>query len=351
MYPQSIIDAIRATNDGKLVLPKRGIVQLPNATLFKTTDGYLPEPRVIGPIEVHPQLTPVLALFRPPIPTDAGQISYFEEPADLYPMDTGQIQLDVVKVTTEGGAKEDSNFGTYARKTLPMTTMRANVRCTEEVLEDEAQLETLLSDRLTQLAHRTLDRNIVAAAGTFNGLTGTSKEALVNNAGLLTYRSTDTAEDNTIPADPANDILAAALKLEQDTSTSATGVIVNSTRWYDIASMRDSTGSLANPTTMFGGQQYLAHAALPIGTSNDMKDGKKADEAWALVGDFARGADIYTRQGVVVETGRSIRTARDNTVTGDFEEYAIVLRVAFQAQIAWRRPSSFCQIKTAEANG
>lgn len=274
------------------------------STLFETAAGWLPETTRTGRVvefATRPiQVTDVI----PQTTTGQAAIVYMEE------------------TTFTNSAAEAAEGGTYAESALALTEKTSNVRkiatflpVTDEQLEDVAQAEAYLNNRLPFMLRQRLDQQILVGNGTAPNLRG------INNvAGIQTQAK---------GADPVPDAIYKALVLCRVTGRAfPNAVILHPFDWQDVRLLRTADGiyiwgnpSEAGPERIWGLQVVQSDAQ----TQNT-----------GLVGDFANFSELAIRRGAEMQISNSHSTY--------FVEGKQAVRADMRCAFVVYRPAAFCTV-------
>lgn len=273
-------------------------------TLFQTTAGMAPE-SVRSGLMVEAATRPIQVMdLIPSFPINQASFVYMEE------------------TTRTPGAAETAEAGTYPESAFQWTQKTSTVRkiadsipVTDEQLEDEAQVASLLDQRLMFGLRQRLDQQILVGDGTGNNLTGIN-----NTAGIQTQ---DLGSDDRITA------FAKALTLVRFTGRAVPNAAVfHPNDWLAILLIKDTNGQFlfGNP---FSGAGPTSLLGIPVAQSDAQT------ENTGLVGDFQTFSRLDDRRGVVVQTG---------FVGTQFTEGKVTLRGDLRTAFTVTRPAAFCQI-------
>ncbi|MGE4163875.1 MAG: phage major capsid protein [Vicinamibacterales bacterium] len=273
-------------------------------TLFETGAGFAPESVRSGVL--------VPAATRPIQILDLIPVFPIGQPIFKYMEETTRTHASAEKA--EGAAYAESTF-VWTEKTSPVQKITDSIPVTDEQLEDEAQVRSLLEQRLTFGLRQRLDLQVLVGNGTAPNLRG------INNVvGIQTQAK---------GADPAIVAFMKALtKVRFTGRASPSGAIFHPNDWQDILLTQNSNGDFlfGNPFTGPGPQSLFG---IPVAVS----DAQTQDTG--LVVDFANFTRIDDRRGVQVQTG---------FVGTQFTDGKVTLRADMRAAFTVTRPAAVCAI-------
>ena len=289
------------------------------AAVFKTTAGWPPESIRVPGLAIDSTARPVqvLDLFGTPLETTQNSVKYMRE--------TTLTNSAVEKA--EGTALGESALA-LSEIDLPVRKIGTIVPVTSEQLEDVAFVESYLQRRVPFLVRQRLDGQIVIGSGTapdIKGLTHSDHSSDI-----------DSLETSKVIVDPIADILRAKEKIRVDTfgMNMASAIIIAPAKWTDIQLKKDTTGNyyLGNVGPGWEARMW----GLPVVDCGVLPD--TTGKAWAMVGDFAGGADLVIRRDMLLEWGLQ---------GADFARDAVSLRATMRATLLVYRDGAFCVNKRA----
>ena len=214
----------------------------------------------------------------------------------------------------EGTAYPESAF-VWTQKTSPVQKIADSIPVTDEQLEDEAQVRSLLDQRLSFGIRQRLDQQILVGNGTPPNLRGIN--AVV---GIQTFAK---------GADSALVAFAKALTLIRFTGrANPSGAVAHPNDWQDIMLSQTTAGEF-----MFGNPFTQTAPTTVFGVPFALSDAQT--ENTVLVGDFANFSRLDDRRGVQVQTG---------WVASQFTEGKITIRADMRAAFTVTRPAAFVTI-------
>lgn len=295
-------DQWKKSKEGQVDIPLHLDIEL--KTLFETTAGFAPESVRSGLL--------VEGVTRPIQVTDLIPSFTIGQSAFVYMEET--TRTHAAAETAEGAAYKESTFE-WTQKTSPVQKITDSVPITDEQLEDEAQVMSLIDQRLSFGLRQRLDLQILVGNGTPPNLRG------INNvAGIQTQAK---GSDDRISA------FAKALTLIRVTGRSVpNGAVFHPNDWLAYMLLKNANGDFlfGNPFMSSGPQSLLG---IPVAESDAQT------ENTALIGDFANFSRIDDRRGVVVQTG---------FVNAQFTEGKVTMRADMRAAMTVTRPAAFCTL-------
>lgn len=273
-------------------------------TLFETGAGFAPEsvrsgllvPGATRPIQVIDLI--------PSFPISQASFVYMEE----------TTRTHAAAEKAEGVAYAESTF-VWTQRTSPVQKITDSIPVTDEQLEDEGQVQSLLEQRLAFGLRQKLDSQILVGSGTPPALRGMNNVVGIQTQALGT--------DSQIVA-----FLRALTKIRFTGRANPTGAVFHPNDWLDIILTQDAEGRFlfgnpfqgAGPTSLFG---------IPVAQSDAQT------ENTGLVADFVNFTRIDDRRGAMVQTGY---------VNAQFTEGEVTLRADMRAAFTVTRPAAVCQI-------
>lgn len=273
-------------------------------TLFETGAGFAPESVRSGVL--------VEAVTRPIQVTDLIPSFPINQASFVYMEETTRTHAAAEKA--EGAAYAESTF-VWTQKTSAVEKITDSIPVTDEQLEDEAQVRSLLDQRLRFGLRQRLDLQILVGNGTPPNLRG------VNNVVGIQTQAKGT--DDIITA-----FAKALTKVRFTGRATPSAAVFHPNDWQDYVLLKNSNGDFlfGNP---FMGPGPSALLGVPVAVSDAQT------ENTGLVGDFANFSRLDDRRGVMVQTG---------FVGTQFTEGKVTLRADLRAAFTVLRPAAFCQI-------
>lgn len=275
-------------------------------TLFQTSAGFAPE-SVRSGLLVEAATRPIQVLdLIPTFPINQASFVYMEETTRTH----AAAEVD------EAGTYQEDTFA-WTQKTSSVLKIGSIIPVTDEQLEDEGQVRSLLDQRLRFGLRQKLDSQILVGTGT-----GTPLQLLgINNKTGVQTQALGT--DDQIAA-----FMKALTKVRFTGRAVPNGAIFHPNDWQAVILLQNTNGDylFGNP---FMGPGPASLLGIPVAVS----DGQT--ENTGLVGDFANFSRLDDRRGVMVQTGYQANDFRDGKVSLRAD-----LRVAFTVT----RAAAFCQI-------
>lgn len=279
-------------------------------TLMSTGAGFAPESTRNGRV-VPFALTPIDFLdIIPSTTTSQAAVKYMEETtATNAAAETNESIQGTLATYPESALA-------YTEKTSPVQKIATFLPASDEQLEDEPQLLSMIENRLTYFIRQRLNSQVLSGNGTAPNLRG-----LLNVVGIQTQAK---------GTDPSPDAVYKAIVKCQIGSGQANpnAVGMNPVDWQNIRLLRTADGiyiwgspSEAGPSSIWG---------LPVVSTQALTAGT------AVVGDFANFAQLNVRRGIEVQVSNSHST---NFVNG-----VQAIRADMRAAFVVYRPAAFCTV-------
>ncbi len=273
-------------------------------TLFQTSAGFLPE-------SVRSDLL-VGAVTRPIQVTDLIPSFPINQPSFVYMLETTRTHAAAEKA--EGTAYPESTF-VWEEQTSAVRKIADSIPVTDEQLEDEQQIQSLLDSRLSFGVRQRLDLQILVGDGTPPNL-----EGINNVTGIQTQA---------LGADDRISAFAKALTLVRFTGrASPSGAVFHPNDWQEYVLLKNSNGDF-----LFGNPFQGAGPTSLLGVPVSVSDAQT--ENTGLVGDFANFSRLDDRRGVMVQLG---------FVGTQFVEGKMTMRADLRTAFTVTRPAAFCTI-------
>jgi HK97 family phage major capsid protein len=208
--------------------------------------------------------------------TDSNLISYLKE----------LVFTNAAAAVAEGAQKPESSI-TYDAVTDAVKKIAHWIPVTDEMLEDVAQMRSMIDARLRLGLALTEEDQLLNGSGAGANILG-----LMNRSGLATSvdQGADTNEDAIFKQIWA--IFTNALFM-------ADGIVMNPANWQTIALRKDSTGNYMATSPFAGNLQAQRLWGLPVVVTPSIVANT------ALIGAFKLAAQIFRRGGVRVEVSNS----------------------------------------------
>ncbi len=273
-------------------------------TLFETAAGYAIE-NVRSGLVVDKATRPIQVIDLIP----AFQIS---QSAFVYMEETTRTAAAAERA--EGTAYPESAF-VFTQRSSTVQKIADSIPVTDEQLEDESTVRSLLTQRLSFGIRQRLDQQILIGNGTTPNLRG-----ILNVSGIQTQ------------ALGADDRLAAiykAMTLIRFTGRAVpSGAVLHPNDWQDIVLTKTSGGEylFGNP---FMGVAPMSVFGMSVALSDALTEGT------GIVGDFNNFSRLDERRGVEVQTGY---------VGTQFTDGKLTLRADMRAAFTVTRPAAFATV-------
>lgn len=279
-------------------------------TLMSTGAGFAPEVQRTGRV-VPFALTPIDFLdIIPSTTTSQAAVKYMEETtATNASAETAESVQGTLATYPESALA-------YTEKVSPVQKIATFLPASDEQLEDEPQLRSMIENRLTYFIRQRLNGQVLSGNGTAPNLRG-----LLNVVGIQTQAK---------GTDPSPDAVYKAIVKCQIGSGQANpnAVGMNPVDWQNVRLLRTADGiyiwgspSEAGPSSIWG---------LPVVSTQALTAGT------AVVGDFANFAELNVRRGIEVQVSNSHGT---NFVNG-----VQAIRADMRAAFVVYRPAAFCTV-------
>lgn len=295
-------DQWKKSMEGKVDVPLHLEIEL--KTLFQTSAGFAPE-SVRSGLLVEDVTRPIQVTdLIPSFPINQSSFVYMEE--------TTRTHSAAEKA--EGVAAPESAF-VWTERTSTVRTIKDSIPVTDEQLEDEAQVQSLLDQRLRFGLRQRLDLQILVGDGIAPNLEGINEVTGIQTQAL--------GVDDRISA------FAKTLTLVRFTGrASPSGAVFHPNDWQAFVLLKNANGDFlfGNP---FSGPGPTSLLGVPIAVSDAQT------ENTGLVGDFANFSRLDDRRGVIVMTG---------FVGTQFTEGKVTLRATLRTAFTVTRPAAFATL-------
>jgi HK97 family phage major capsid protein len=249
--------------------------------------------------------------------------------ADLFPQGVANTPLirylvessltNAAATVAEGGLKPESALA-FTAKDETLKKIATFLPITDEMLEDWAQAQSYINQRLTLFVKQTEEVQLLSGDGTGSNLLG-----LLNRTGLATSIAKGTSPslsgDNDMDA-----IFRQITAIRFSSFLEPDAIVIDPTAWQTITLSKNSQGSyyangpfmdVQNPSLW--GRRVVVTPAITAGT--------------ALVGAFQQGGQIFRKGGLTVEAS--------NSHSDFFQRNLTALRAEERLGLAVYRPSAF----------
>ena len=251
--------------------------------------------------------------------TDSPIVSYVKQSAETIG----------AAATAEKGAKPQADF-TLARVNEQVGKIAVVAKLTDEMLQDAAQVETFLTNRLIGQVIREEENEVLNGTGypALNGVLGRS--------GLATSISAGTTGTLADPSKLVDAIFKQVTAIRTTAFVEPDAIVINPTDWQYIRLARDANGQY------YAGGPFTGAYGNPQPSNVDMLWGLKVvtspriASGTVLVGGFAEGGQLFKRQGITVEM--------TNSNEDDFKNNLIAVRAETRSALAVYRPGAFGKV-------
>lgn len=273
-------------------------------TLFQTTAGWSPETTRTGKLVFDAQRPIQVVDIIPLGNTNQSAVVYMEE----------TTFTNNAAETAEGGASPEAAL-VYTERTTTVRKISVFIPVTDEMLEDEARIASLLDNRLRFMLQQRLDLQILVGDGVAPRL-----EGINNVTGVLTQAK---GVDNRPDA-----IYKGITQIRVTGQAEPNAYVTHPNDWQPIRLLQTADGiyiwgspSDAGPSRIWG---------LPV------LQAQAQTENIGLLGDYANFVELVMRRGVEVQISDS---HSDFFIKGKK-----AIRASLRAALPTYRPEAFCQI-------
>lgn len=293
----------RANAAIELPIDPQNFLRGPQNTEFTTSAGWAPESLRTGRVVLDAQREIEVSAAFPVFPTTQAAVVYMEE------------------TTFTNNAAERAESGAYAESALALTERSQTVRSigtslpvTDEQLADEASVGPYLDQRLGFMVRQRLDGQLITGNGIAPNLLGTLNVGSINSQAK--------------GADNTPDAIYKGADLVRVTGRANPSVVISHpTDWQAVRLLKTADGIYIWGSPMDAGPARIW--GLPVILTTAITQGI------ALVGDYARFAALYMRQGLEVMTGY---------VNDDFTDGRVTIRAGLRCAVVHFRPEAFTQV-------
>lgn len=200
---------------------------------------------------------------------------------------------------SQGAAKPESDL-TFEQYNVPITTVAHWIKVSNQLLADAPAIVSYIETRLRDGLAQRIDAQLLNGDGTSPNLSG-----LTDSGNFTTY--TPSSDDTLVDAINRAKYLLWARGYAPDT------VIVNPADWGAMERLRESSGG-----AYLYGMPGVAAGVNPFGVRVVLSSNMSTGYFW--IGNVARAATLYERQGSVIEMGYVDKDFTNNLVTIRAEE-------------------------------
>ena len=273
-------------------------------TLFQTSAGFAPESVRTGKIVAYAARRVTVPDLIPQTTTMQAAIKYMEE----------TTFTNAAAPRSEGGAYAESAL-VYTERSTTIESVGTLLPVTDEQLEDEPQVRSMLDVRLIYMVMLALEGQLITGDGNTPNLAG-----FLNKSGVGSQaKGSDSVPDA---------IYKGITSVRSSGFAEPSGLIIHPNDWQDVRLLTTTDGlyiwgnpSEAGPERIWG---------LPLAITTAMT------ENTALLGDFPLYSELAIRRGVVVES----TNAHDDY----FAKGKQAIRAGIRAALVIYRPSAFCKV-------
>lgn len=254
--------------------------------------------------------------------TDQNTIIYLQETA----------AAEITGAAKAENAVLDEDDVVYTQLTAPVASVGGYITAPEVMLADLPAVASLINTRLPYKVERAMENGILSFDGTGGAFTG-----ILESAGLQSIAFADVdGTDN--PAKKLDLIRKALTKIQwQNMGAGAAqggfdpdGIAMHPSDWEAISMLKDGYGRYYKQDPFATGDGVARVWGLPVSITPAVALNKP------IVGAWKQGAQLFNRQGVLVELTNS-----DGT---NFTKRLVTIRAARRAGLAVWRPANFVEV-------
>jgi HK97 family phage major capsid protein len=292
----------RAMNGGRFV------INLPDVdvkTLMERTAGFAPENMRLDRVVLSAQVVPNVASLIPQSNTSLNDVKFMYE----------STFTNNAAFVAEGSAPTDSAF-VFTEQSDPVEKIVGWLPVTDEQLDDVEGMQSLIGRRLMDQVAIKEEAGLLTGNGTPPQLTGINSFANIQTQALGT--------------DSKPDAIFKAMTLVRFTGRAEpSGVIMHPNDWqdYQLLTTPDGVYIWGSPADVNLSPRIWG---LPVVLSTQQT------ENTAIVGDFARYAEIFRKKGVVIEVSDSHSTY--------FTEGKKAIKATARLALVSYRGTAFCKV-------
>ena len=275
--------------------------------VFTTAAGWMPESLRTGRVAegIYAPAPGILDVI-PFGETTQNMVVYMQESAGT----------NAAAATAENGQYPEQTL-LFTEVSMPVRKIAVRLPVTDEVLDDDARVASIIDNRLRWLLRQRLGDQVLNGNGTAPNLAG-----ILSVSGIGTQAGATAA--NLI------DKLTAAIVDVYEAEATPSAVVVSAVAYEYLLNAKDSSGAyiLGNPAAgsagTFRGIQLAVSNQLPANTL-------------ALVGDFSTHSELVFRRGLTVEVGHD---------GNDFGHGRKTIRGDVRVALCIYRPAAFSAVTT-----
>ena len=272
-------------------------------TTMTTAAGWVQESRRTGRVVETALRRPMVQDLMPNTQTDLDTPGWMEE----------TTFTNNAAPVAEAAAKPESALA-YTARTQPAEVIATILPVTEQQLDAEAQMRSLIENRMTRMLDLATETQILTGDGVTPNLLG-----FLNKPGIATQA---------LGADTVPDAIYKAMAKVRDVAfAEPTAYVTNPADWTPVRLLKDTTGqyiwgnpSVAGVETIFGLRAVITTAMT---------------ENTGLVGDFAMYSELFERWGVRIDIG---------WINDNFSKNIRTLRIERRCALAIYRAAAFCTV-------
>lgn len=283
-----------------------------NAT-FDTTDwdpfvtrlpGYVPDAqRPIFFLDVIPRYT-----------TNQHSIKYMEETTFTNP----------AAETAEGTAYPEAEL-VVTERTVNIRDIGTHIPASEDVLADEGQVRSYITQRLPFMVRQRADAQVIAGDGTGNNLSG-----VLNVSNVQTRNQPGGAS----PTKPLNVVRQAMTQVRLAGRAMPSHILVHQTYWENMVLSETTAAGFYLGSAVMGMQNRLW--GLPVVEGDSGLSVNANDDYMGVVGDFTRFGACAVRKDASIMVGY---------IDDDFSKRQIRFRADMRLAAVWYRGAAFVRIQ------
>lgn len=273
-------------------------------TTMTTAAGFAPETIRTGRVVDSAQRRPMIDSLIPQTPTAQSAIKYMEE----------TTFTNAAAMTAEGATLPESALA-YTERSAPLEKNGTWLPATDEQIEDEAQVQALINNRLTLMLALTRETQLLSGNGSTPQLTG-----FYNKAGIQTQaKGSDSVPDA---------FFKAITKVRSTGFADPTGAIMHPNDWQTIRLLKTTDGIYIWGSPSEAGEARIW--GLPVIATT------AATENTGLVGDFQLYSELFRKMGVTIE--------RTNSHSDNFVKDIQAIKIRERIALVIYRATAFCTV-------
>jgi HK97 family phage major capsid protein len=234
------------------------------------------------------------------------------QPTIRYPQE--DTFTNAATTIAEGGLKPEATWDT-SEQDAPVRKIAVTSKVTDELFADFPAMQDYIDNRMRYMVGLTEEAQLLNGNGTAPNIRG-----ILQTSGIQTQAK---------GADPTPTAIYKAITLIASVGFfDADGVVLHPLDWQDIRTLQDANGNYiwGHPAEM-GPERIFS---LPVVKTTSMTQNT------GLVGAFRLGAQVFYRQGIMVES--------TNSNEDDFKRNLIAIRAEQREALAVYRPKAFATV-------